>query len=175
MKRPVAETPSTKRRISKVLRHCERVWSVPDLASSVTISISKRLKSSMGRCRPATGTVSLHQCLVDAPQSIFTAVLCHELAHIIAYRRLTPKAAPHGPDWQALVRAAGFDPAVAISYPTNRMKKQKPQSRYAVAHSCPVCQTRRFARRSISRWRCSECHAAGLSGELEITIIDGTK
>jgi predicted SprT family Zn-dependent metalloprotease len=175
MSPPLGDTAATKRQISKVLRYCERVWSAPDLASSVTVQISSRLKSSLGRCSPATGRVSLHPLLADAPRSLFAAVLCHELAHVIAYRRFNRSAAPHGPEWQTLVRTAGFDPAVAIPYPTSPVKKQKSQARYAFAHICPVCQTRRFARRGIRRWRCAECQAAGLSGELEITTMDNQK
>jgi ribosomal protein L37AE/L43A len=36
------------------------------------------------------------------------------------------------------------------------------------AHTCPVCQFRRIAKRRVTTWRCPECHANGLPGDLVI-------
>jgi ribosomal protein L37AE/L43A len=38
-------------------------------------------------------------------------------------------------------------------------------------HWCPVCHSRRFARRPMARWRCAECVDAGLPGALQITRL----
>jgi ribosomal protein L37AE/L43A len=45
-------------------------------------------------------------------------------------------------------------------------------SRYTVVHTCPVCHSRRFARRVMRAWRCRTCVDAGLSGELIATRVD---
>jgi predicted SprT family Zn-dependent metalloprotease len=101
-------------------------------------------------------------------------VLCHEVAHVVAYRRAravgAPPPRPHGAEWAALVRDAGYRPAVRAS--SSLIEGIRPRTRAAssrvVVHICPVCHVRRVASRAVSAWRCSACVAAGLDGRMEV-------
>jgi predicted SprT family Zn-dependent metalloprotease len=169
----------------KALRAWGRLWGDPHLSASITIGFSPRLRTSLGRATPATGRVTLHTALRTGPIDRLLEVLCHEVAHVAAVRRATAKGAPrprpHGAEWAALVRAAGFAPATHISRaalqrvigvpataPPRALRAQTRHGRIVV-HSCPVCHTERLARRAVPAWRCAECVAAGLSGMLVIT------
>jgi predicted SprT family Zn-dependent metalloprotease len=150
------------------LTHCATTWSLPDLPSSVSITFSPRLRATLGRCHPEKGRITLHQSLALEAADHLPLVLCHELAHVVAFRRHGPAVAPHGPEWRALVQQAGFDPAVTLPVAPTCDNASAP-GRLAYAHTCPTCHTRRLARRPVPRWRCAECVAAGLPGELVIT------
>jgi predicted SprT family Zn-dependent metalloprotease len=98
-------------------------------------------------------------------------VLCHELAHIAVHELHGSDAAPHGEEWRALVRHAGYKPAaracVVESPARSTTRRRSPGLRFS--HRCPVCQTTRYARSPVYRWRCAPCLEAGLDGILEIT------
>jgi predicted SprT family Zn-dependent metalloprotease len=102
-------------------------------------------------------------------------VLCHEVAHVVAYRRARAVGAapprPHGAEWAALVRAVGYEPLIRASKPLvglSRAGIHAASSRRLVMHMCPVCQVRRIARRAVPAWRCSACVAVGLEGRMEV-------
>jgi predicted SprT family Zn-dependent metalloprotease len=105
-----------------------------------------------------------------APSAMLFEVLCHESAHLAARDLYGRRCQPHGPEWVALVRAAGFEPRrripwAAPSPPPQRLAARR--RRYI--HRCPVCQLQRIAWRPIRAWRCAACVAAGLPGRLEIS------
>lgn len=149
-----------------------RLWGVPGLEDMVTLTFSPRLRRSLGRCRPATGRITLQSALRDAPPAALLEVLCHEAAHVAAHRIAGPEAKPHGPEWRRLVEAAGYEASVrrmeATASPA-RAGDGTPPGRLVYEHRCPVCQTARFARRPVPAWRCAECLDAGLSGEMIVT------
>lgn len=47
----------------------------------------------------------------------------------------------------------------------------KSAPRVLYTHTCPVCHFTRTARRAMPGWRCPECTAAGLGGELRIQSV----
>jgi SprT protein len=146
------------------------VWGVPDLECDVSITFSSRLKRSLGRCRPSTGRITLRSDLQYGDVERLAEVLCHELAHVAAFRLHGRAAAPHGAEWRELVERAGFTPRVrAIETVLARALVSEPTAILPYEHRCPVCQSVRYARRPVPRWRCAECREAGLSGELVIT------
>lgn len=157
-----------------IIARCAAAWSTPDLPTSVSITFSPRLRTSLGRCRPDTGRITLHPSLALEAADNLALVLCHELAHVVAFRRHGASVAPHGPEWRALVEQAGFDSAVTLPGATTQGHSTAPP-RLGYAHTCPTCHTRRLARRPVSRWRCAECVAAGLPGELMITRTPAAK
>jgi predicted SprT family Zn-dependent metalloprotease len=147
-----------------------RLWGIPQLASTVDISYNARLRSSLGRCRPSSGRVSLSAGLREASPERRAEVLCHEVAHVAAFHLYGPAAKPHGPEWQALVASAGFQPRVrSAPAAEERHSVSVPASTFPYEHRCPVCLSVRYARRPVPRWRCTECLDAGLGGELLIT------
>jgi predicted SprT family Zn-dependent metalloprotease len=60
--------------------------------------------------------------------------LIHEYAHLLAVARHGPKAANHGPLWQAAMRELGAEPTVRHSYPVERN-----QRRQTVIYRCQAC------------------------------------
>lgn len=132
------------------------------------------MRSTLGRATPATGRVVLNAALLDGTESKLLEVLCHELAHVAAHRRYGATVRPHGAEWAAFVRQAGYAAVTRVEGQSSRLTPTAPAAgRYPVVHMCPVCHTRRFARRAVPRWRCAECVAAGLGGEL--TVIRTTE
>jgi predicted SprT family Zn-dependent metalloprotease len=154
----------------------QSMWHTPGLADLTRITFSSRLDRSLGRCVPATGRVTLTTRLRRGSRKRLLETLCHEVAHVAAYLLHGGTARPHGPEWAALVRDAGFDPGTHARSRRHASKQAEPPtskpSRYAVVHTCPVCQSRRFARRTIPAWRCRTCVDAGLSGDLLATRVD---
>jgi predicted SprT family Zn-dependent metalloprotease len=146
------------------------LWGVPDLESGISVTFSGRLKKSLGRCRPSLGRITLRSDLQNENSSRLVEVLCHEAAHVAAYKLFGSAAAPHGPEWRSLVTQAGFEPHVRTAGPSaeQRAPSEGPPT-LAYEHRCPVCHTVRYARRPVSRWRCAECLDTGLPGELVIT------
>lgn len=87
-------------------------WSVPDLAERTTVSFTGRMSRSLGRCALRTGEIRLNAALLDGPEAALLEVVCHEAAHAATFILHGPKARPHGREWKALMRAAGYDPVV---------------------------------------------------------------
>jgi len=141
-------------------------WSVERVDPQVTVS--DRLTTTLARCWPRTGRIELSaRALGDRVR--LPELLCHEAAHLAVHVLHGPRCRPHGPEWQALMRQAGFEPRATI-VSACRVVRPKP-ARAATAryeHVCPVCHTRRTAKRPVPRWRCAACVAAGLDGKMTI-------
>lgn len=145
-------------------------WSMPDLAEIVEVRFSGRLTRSLGRADAVTGRIALAAFLEHEP-TLCDAVLCHELAHIAAFRLVGRSERPHGPTWQRLVRAAGQEPTLRLAVGANELDESSPPPRRRFAHVCPVCQFTRTAARPMPGWRCADCVAAGLDGRMAITAV----
>jgi SprT protein len=149
----------------------QSVWNVPRLANLTRATFSERLQRSLGRCTPATGRVSLASRLRRGSRDRLLETFCHEVAHVAVYQLHGSAVRPHGPEWAALVRAAGYEPHTRV---TRRQRaqpttKDQPAVQYPIVHTCPVCHNRRFARRVMRAWRCRTCVDNGLAGELIAT------
>ena len=182
-----ASSPSTlPTDLANLVSEWGRLWGVPELAERVSISFSRRMQRSLGRCQPARARVRIAGHLEDAPRELLEEVLCHEVAHAAAYLLLGPKAKPHGPEWSEMVRQAGFEPrtrAPAILAGPSRATSSDPTQAPSPAgrgttgqgerfeHRCPVCQTTRVARRPVPSWHCAECLDAGLPGAMLISRV----
>ena len=88
------------------------LWRTPDLPDRVHIVFSNRLRSSLGRCSPRTGSIRLNPGLLEADPAILREVVCHEAAHVAAWLLHGRRARPHGREWKDLMRAAGYEPRV---------------------------------------------------------------
>jgi predicted SprT family Zn-dependent metalloprotease len=141
-----------------------RRWGVSSLTGDIRSEFSNRLSTSLGMSYPERGLIRLNRSLLKEDQHLLAVVLCHELAHVVIYRRHGRSVRPHGPEWQALMRAVGFEPLVHLD--NGRRALRGPTRRYY--HTCPVCHSGRMAGRPMPRWRCSQCVAQGLDGVLHI-------
>jgi predicted SprT family Zn-dependent metalloprotease len=79
------------------------------------------------------------------------------------------KVRPHGKEWAALVEMAelaGFRTATPRQSSPKKLTKRSSSSRFE--HVCLVCHFKRVAKRRVPSWRCPDCRAAGLPGDLAI-------
>jgi hypothetical protein len=179
------------RALREQARHWATLWGVPDLADSVTVEFSTRMRVSLGLCRPAQNRIRLSSVLLEgdsadptaahppdeggAPSfsraSLLEEVLCHELAHVAVQRLHGRRAKPHGPEWKALMRKAGFEPRVRLLENDPRLPAAFNRPRPRWEHRCPVCGVKQLAGRPVRQWRCIRCRKAGRSGRLEIRKI----
>ena len=143
-------------------------WGVGTGFDNLSLTISTRMRRTLARCYPRLRRVVLSQRVLALSSKQLREVACHELAHIAAYQLFGSRARPHGIEWQRLVSMAGYPPSPYSAVSSSRSMKQPKTRARGVVHVCPICQTRRFGVRSVPRWRCAECMAAGLSGELQI-------
>lgn len=155
--------------LARLIREWAREWGLPGFEEAISLSFSPRLSRSLGRAVPATGRIVVSSFLVHGPLRPLADVVCHEAAHVAAFLLSGSVSSPHGPLWQELVSAAGFRPRLRRAVPgVGDRKTRQSGVRLLYEHRCPVCQSVWFARRPVSRWRCTECALAGLAGELVV-------
>jgi predicted SprT family Zn-dependent metalloprotease len=150
-------------------------WGVPGLERRLALSFSPRITRSLGRFSSKGPDVRLAAWLLASSPVLREEAACHEAAHAAVLELHGRRVRPHGPQWQALMRSAGFEPRVRIpedEVPAHlrrtASRRRSASDRILWEHRCPVCQATRLARRRVSGWRCALCRAAGLSGELVV-------
>lgn len=145
-----------------------KLWGARGLLD-VSVEFSARLRSSLGRCYPEAGRILLNPALRASPREVLLETLCHELAHVAVFRNFGARARPHGEEWRALMRAAGFAPrACADVGPGDGPLYARVHSLRPWLHRCPRCGAAWRARRRMGRWRCRRCFRAGDGGRLVI-------
>ena len=117
----------------------------------------------------SAGDRALECAPIEVPR-FAVEVLCHELAHVAAYELHGRRHRPHGPEWAALMQAAGFEPRARarLTHDVSALLVA-PRRGSQYEHRCPVCRAVRFARRPVRQWRCVACITAGLDGHLLIS------
>lgn len=144
-----------------------RLWNFPELEEVVSLRFSARLTKTWARTNLSTNTITLASELRGDRERL-NDVLCHELAHVVSHERVGRAEGPHGPTWRRLVLDGGGDPSVRLADRNAATTKADGVPRRFL-HRCPVCDFSRIARRPIPAWRCADCVAAGLGGELIVT------
>ncbi|MEP6494797.1 MAG: SprT-like domain-containing protein [bacterium] len=160
--------------IDGLIRDWATTWGLSGLEGGISLSFSSRLRRSLGRCVPSQGRIVVSASLLSGPLGPLADVLCHETAHVAAFLLTGSVERPHGLVWRQLVLAAGFEPRVRHPAAGFRRSLTWRSGRLPYEHRCPVCQSVRFARRPVPRWRCAECTAAGLLGELVVSMRQKT-
>ena len=157
-------------------REVLHAWGAGSLADDLAIEFSPRMSRSLGKYYPQRRLIRLRADLAEPANSVlYHEVLVHELAHLVAASEPDAGDRAHGPVWAALVEAAGYTPspvAPSASSP-DRDERESAVQEEAVwyAHRCPVCGMEKLARAPVHRWKCAECRAAGLAGDLRIVSI----
>ena len=169
----------------RTILECSHLWEMSELPGLVRVEFSPRMKVSLGRCLPGRGIVRLNKKLKSQPHAFVREVLCHELAHFVTHRRFGARVKPHGLEWQRLVELAGYQPNPRVLSPSSESESSdkgefgagngafNQRCRPRFEHRCPVCQFVKLASTSTRRWRCAECVADGLDGELVISQVTG--
>jgi predicted SprT family Zn-dependent metalloprotease len=150
---------------------CE-TWGVPDLPARLRVTTSARFRSSLGRCNPVTGEVRIASFLLAGSSEILHETVCHEVAHAAVFELHGRRVRPHGKEWKALMRAAGFEPRARVSArELNSLAPTVGSRRARWEHRCPVCHMRRTAGRPMREWRCAGCYDRKLDGRLNIVKV----
>jgi predicted SprT family Zn-dependent metalloprotease len=151
---------------SAIAELCRR-WGADETPHRTTVVVDPRLRRTLGRADLRTGRIAVAPRVL-ADSTLLHEVIAHELAHVVAFERVGASERPHGPTWAGLMRAAGFDARVRIAcaLPERTTAGARPS---VFVHRCAVCHATRTAKRPMSAWRCVDCSAAGLPGELEVT------
>lgn len=148
------------------------LWTLPDLPESIRIEVSQRMRRALGRCDPRRGIIRLNPEVAGGSQDVLLETLCHEAAHIAAYRIHGRGIRPHGPEWAELMKLAGYAPHATLrGDQVPEAVRQRAQPTHLYRHRCRVCHATRLARRSVRRWRCRRCVESGLSGELDVARV----
>lgn len=98
--------------IHRALQSWCHVWGADDLAAQITVEFSSRMTRSLGRCYPERNLIRIAQFVLEDSDALVQEVLCHEAAHLAAYHLHGTSIRPHGPEWKALMLAAGYPPTV---------------------------------------------------------------
>jgi len=155
--------------LSRAIAKWARVWNLPGLARSVTAAFSTRMRRSLGSAHRQSGSVRINSRLAVGHPGLLLETLCHEVAHIAAFRLHGKKAKPHGPEWRALVLAAGYKPTTMMFCRRIERANECPAARKALfKYLCVTCQSPYIGRRKDSRLRCGRCLDMGLSGILRL-------
>jgi predicted SprT family Zn-dependent metalloprotease len=145
------------------------LWGAAELPGRVRLTVSARMRTTLGRCHPERAEVRIASFLLDASESLLREVVCHEVAHAAVHELHGRAARPHGREWKALMRTAGYEPRVR--FPAGLLAELPAPARnrgIVWEHRCPVCHAVRVAGRPVRQWRCGRCHGVGLSGEVVI-------
>jgi predicted SprT family Zn-dependent metalloprotease len=153
-----------------LLEELSSCWDAPGLARAVRVTFSARLTHNFGHCKADTGDITIASRIVSHPD-VLAEVITHEAAHVEVWRRHAAHAASHGPEWRALMVAAGFVPRRCLP-PLPGDPPSGRRAGHAYLHRCPVCAAQRMGGRPVRRWRCVACHAAGRGGLLEIIRVN---
>jgi hypothetical protein len=146
------------------------LWGVACLPDQLTISVSTRMRRSLGICDPTTRSLRVSAYAVKRGGALLDEVLCHEAAHAAVELLHGRGCRPHGPEWAVLMQSAGFAPRRELTLQaTDFPVRDAPDKRRLYVHRCPVCQAVRVARRPVPQWRCAACSALGLDGVLVIS------
>jgi predicted SprT family Zn-dependent metalloprotease len=159
------------------IARCADSWNEPDLAERLTLSVSPRLRRSLGRCYPERGLVYVARFALQFSAELRVEIVTHEVAHLVVFQRHGRRCRPHGAEWKSLMRSLGLTPRIRIQLarPEAALPAGAIPTRVLYEHRCPVCHSVSLARRRMNRWRCRECVTVGLPGMLEISRTVGSE
>ena len=157
-------SPRLRRRLDRWLE----LWGTPSLATSLRVEFSPRLRRAFGRCYQDERLIRLTPSLLDSQSHLLAEILCHEAAHAAVYECHGGAAKPHGREWDAMMRMAGFEPRVRIPIVVRGTPREGARDRVLYLHRCPGCDLTRHAARPMPRWRCRSCAGTRSQGRLVI-------
>lgn len=150
------------------LRSLAKLWKHPRIAK-LRIGVNPLLTSTVARCVTGVDIIELSPSAARRGARLQLEILCHEAAHSVVCERYGRAARPHGAEWRALVRAAGFGPRATLARCGQRRRRVADTPTFR--HVCPVCQFSKRAKRRMPAWLCPECRAIGLDGALRIERV----
>lgn len=149
---------------SALLVELAKVWRNPGV-SRLQILVNPNFKSTIARWLSPSGVLEISPSAESRGATEFCEIISHEAAHFVVWYQSGSAARPHGPEWAALMRAAGFEPRATLVRCGHR---RGGDDRIRIRHFCTVCHFSKFAKRRMPHWRCPECRAIGLEGKLKM-------
>ena len=138
-------------------------WKCPRV-SQLEIAFNPSLRSTLARWMPPSNILEISAAAKSRGKRELSEIISHEAAHVVVWDRSVGEARPHGPEWAALMRAAGFEARATLIRCGCR---RSVANSVRVRHFCAICHFSKLARRLMPRWRCPECRAIGLEGKLQ--------
>jgi predicted SprT family Zn-dependent metalloprotease len=129
------------------------------------VAVNPRLRSTLARWIPPSNVIEISAAAKARGARALQEILAHEAAHVVVWDQSGQAAQPHGPEWAAVMRAAGFEPRATLIRCGHRRGGGSDTVR--IRHFCPVCHFSNFGKRRMRRWRCPECRTIGLEGNLK--------
>lgn len=126
-------------------------WRVRECA--VEVRWNGRLRTSVGRAFVQRGRIELNPRLLGEHPDQIPIVLAHEAAHVAAFRLYGPATEAHGRQWRALMRLAGFSPAITHDLPVPRARRRP---HYLYLRVCDGCGARAILA-AVRYGRCPGC------------------
>ncbi len=138
-----------------VAERCGRVWEMPELAASVKISYSPRLRTSLGQAVLEKRRVELNTRLLQAHPDQLIPTLIHELAHVAVHMRYG-RVPPHGRHFRVLMAAMALNAKATHNLPTARLIRRG-RRKFFYVHKCSDCGYSFVARRPRRDCYCRRC------------------
>lgn len=145
-----------------------RVWDHP-LTAGLRVRFNTRLKATLARWVASGDVIELNPSAANRSAKERREIICHEAAHRAVHDLYGRSARPHGPEWRALVEAAGFEARTTL-FRCGKLRRRA-SGAFVYRHVCQVCHFSKRAKRRIVRWRCPECRAIGLEGKLHVERV----
>lgn len=137
-------------------------WNHPRI-SRLGIAVNRNLRSTLARWIPPSNVLEISAAAKSRGTRALREIISHEAAHVVVWNRAGRPARPHGAEWAALMRAAGFEPRATLVRCGHRGGSN---DTLRIRHFCTVCHFSKLAKRRMPRWRCPDCFAIGLEGKL---------
>jgi predicted SprT family Zn-dependent metalloprotease len=138
-----------------------RVWQIPNFSGRVDIDYSWTMRTRAGYADLLNYKVRLNARLLQRHPAEIDDTLVHELAHIAAVMLCGQDIRHHGPEWQSLMRIAGYEPERTHNLDVGDLRQER--KRYLYLHRCDGCGAHRVSRRWVRQWVCASCKPGRLS------------
>ncbi len=132
------------------------------------ITLNPNLRSTLARWIPPSKAIEISTSAKLRGARALREIISHEAAHVVVWDRSGRAALPHGREWAALMRAAGFEPRATL---VGCGYRRGVSDRMRIRHYCSVCHFSKTAKMRMARWRCPECRAIGLEGTLKMERV----
>jgi SprT protein len=137
------------------------IWKIPGFETRVDIDYSSAMRTRAGVADLVRFEVRLNLRLMERHPEQVDETLVHELAHIAAVIICGHDIDPHGPEWQSLMRAAGYRPDRTHTLDVSDLQQER--RRYLYLHRCESCGAYRISRRVVRMWECIDCNPGKLA------------
>src|SRR5262249_15678923 len=104
--------------------------------SRLGIAVNTNLRSALARWIPPSDVLEISAAAEWRGARALGEIITHEAAHVVGWERLGRAARPHGSEWAALMRAAGFEPRATLIRCGHRSTRSE---NLRVRHFCTVC------------------------------------